>query len=134
MRKPITPYAHGMLDYGTTAMLMAAPRLMKFPKRAARVSYALAGSYAGLSMLTDYPLGVKRAIPFKAHGVAEAVIGAVLPAVPWVLRFARYAPARYFFLGLTGMTVVAAALTDWNKESERRARRRHKRKPRLRAA
>ena len=29
---------------------------------------------------------------------------------------------------------VVAALTDWDKQSERKVRRRHRRKPRLRAA
>jgi hypothetical protein len=131
MRKPISPFAHGVLDYATTMTVAAAPRLMHFPKSAAIACYALAGGYAGLSMLTDYPLSVKRTVPFKVHGVSEAIIGAMLPALPWALGFAKHTLARNFFLGLTAMTAATALLTDWNRTSERVARRKHVRKPRL---
>ena len=133
MKKPITPYTHGVLDHATNLMVAAAPRLMRFPKRARRVTYGVAGGLAALAMLTDYPLAAKRAIPFKAHGLSDATLALALPAIPWLLGFARHRRARNFFLGLTAVTVAASLLTDWNKKSERVARRRHKRRPRLAA-
>lgn len=134
MQKPITPFAHGVLDYATAATVAAAPKLMNFPDGAARAAYMLAAGYTGISAMTDYPLAAKRALPFKAHGLSEAVIGAMLPALPWMLGFARHRGARNFFIGLAVLTAVVALLTDWNKESERTARRRHQRRPRLRTA
>jgi hypothetical protein len=134
MKKPITPFAHGLIDYSTVAMLTAAPKLMRLDRRAGAACYALAGGYTMLSMLTDYPLAAKRVVPFKAHGVAEAAIGAMLPALPFVLDFASQRRARDIFFGLTALTAVVSALTDWDKQSDRIARRRHKRKPRLVAA
>jgi hypothetical protein len=131
MRKPITPFAHGMIDYLTVGTVAAAPRLMDFPEEASTACYTLAALYAGTSMMTDYPLGVRRALPFKAHGFAEVAIGAMLPALPFVLGFAGNRRARNFFLGLTALTAMTAVMTDWDKQSERVARRRHKRKPRL---
>ena len=131
MIKPITPYVHGVIDYTTSAAISAAPRLMKFPRRAAMACYALAGSYTALSMLTDYPLAAKRLIPFKAHGATELLLGAALPAIPWMLGFANKTAARNFFIGLSAATGVVAAMTDWDKKSKRVARRRHKRAPRL---
>jgi len=131
MRKPITPFAHGVLDYTTTAAVAAAPRLLNFPRRAAMACYALAGGYAGLSAVTDYPLAARRMVPFKAHGMAEAVVGAALPALPWMLGFSKNTVARNFFLGMAVMTAMVALMTDWNKDSEREARRSHRRKPRV---
>jgi hypothetical protein len=131
MRKPITPFAHGILDYLTVGTVAAAPKLMNFPDAAERACYALAGVYAGTSMLTDYPLSVRRTIPFKAHGFAEVAIGALLPALPFILGFAGNSRARNFFIGLTALTAMTALMTDWDKDSERLARRRHRRKPRL---
>jgi hypothetical protein len=131
MQKPITPYAHGLLDYATSATLVAAPRLMQFPPSAERACYALAGGYTGLSLFTDYPLSVKRAIPFKAHGLSELLVGAVLPMLPWMLGFARHRRAMFFFIGLTAVTAATALLTDWDRKSERAAARRHVKKPRL---
>ena len=114
MKKPISPRVHGVLDYATVAATAAAPRVLGFPKPAARLAEGLASGYFGLSMLTDYPLGAKRKVPFKGHGIAEGVIGLALPALPWALGFASNRAARNFFLGLTAVTFVVAALTDWD--------------------
>jgi hypothetical protein len=131
MRKPITPFAHGVIDYLTVATVAVAPKLLDFEQEASNACYALAALYAGTSMMTDYPLGVRRVLPFRAHGFAEVAIGAMLPALPFVLGFAGEHRARSFFLGLTALTAMTAAMTDWDKTSERVARRRHRRKPRL---
>jgi hypothetical protein len=116
MRKPISPTIHGALDYTTSVAVAAIPRLAGFPRRARQVADALAVGYTGISALTNYPLAARRTIPFKAHGAAELVIGMALPAVPFVLGFAGDRRARNFFFGLTALTVVVAALTDWNAE------------------
>jgi hypothetical protein len=113
MKRPISPRAHGVLDYATVVATAAAPRIFGFPEQAARLCYGLAGSYLGLSMLTDYPLSVKRAVPFKAHGATEAVLGAALPALPKALGFSDHRAARNFLFGLTALTFVVASLTDW---------------------
>lgn len=113
MQKPISPRTHGVLDYATVAATAAAPQLLGFPEPAARLAYALAGSYLGLSLLTDYPLAARRAIPFPAHGATEGAIGLALPLLPRALGFADHRPARNFFLALTAVTAVVAALTDW---------------------
>ncbi len=116
MRRPIFPTVHGVIDYSTSAAVIAAPRLMRFPREARILCDALAGGYTGLSALTDYPLSVRRAVPFKAHGATEAVLGLALPAMPWVLGFARHRAARNFFFALTALTFVVAALTDWDAD------------------
>ena len=121
MEKPISPTLHGTLDYSTIAATIAAPKLLGFPDRARWTAYALAGGYLVLSALTDYPPAVKRAVPFKAHGATDVVLGAALPAFPWLLGFAKDRRARNFFLGLTGITMVVTALTDWDAEQPDRA-------------
>lgn len=131
MRKPISPFAHGVLDYATVAMLLVAPRTLKLSARASAAVYALAAGYAGLSMLTDYPLSLKRAVPFRAHGAAEAILGAALPAMPWLLGEDYEPRVRNLFLGLTALTATTALLTDWNTQSRRAAVRRRHRKPTL---
>jgi hypothetical protein len=117
MNRPISPTLHGVLDYATVATTLLAPRLLAFPEPATRACDLLAGSYLGLSLLTDYPLAAKRAIPFKAHGAAEVGSGLVIPTLPWAFGFADHRAARNFFLGLTAVTAVVAALTDWDAEN-----------------
>lgn len=114
VRKPISPRTHGILDYSTVAATALAPTLLDFPRNATALAAGLAGSYLGLSMLTDYPLAAKRVVPFKGHGIAEGVIGLALPALPYALGFARHRAARNFFFGLAALTAVVAALTDWS--------------------
>jgi hypothetical protein len=115
-RKPITPTMHGVLDYATSAAVAVAPYALDFPKPAKRLCESLALGYTGLSALTNYPPSLKRAVPFKMHGAAELAIAAALPVMPWVLGFAHHKPARNLCFGLAAMTVVVAALTDWDNE------------------
>jgi hypothetical protein len=116
MRKPITPRLHGILDYTTSAAVAAAPPLFDMPKPATRLFETLAAGYTGLSSVTDYPLSAKRMVPFKAHGATELAIAAVLPALPWLLGFSEHRTARNLCFALTGITLVVAALTDWDAE------------------
>jgi hypothetical protein len=115
MRKPISPRVHGVLDYTTSAAVTAAPLAMNFPKPARVLFDSLAAGYTGVSAVTDYPLSAKRLVPFKAHGATELAIAAVLPFLPWALGFADHRAARNLCFGLTALTVVVAALTDWDR-------------------
>jgi hypothetical protein len=114
MRKPISPFVHGILDYSTAAAVAVLPRVLDFPPAARRLCDTLAAGYTGLSAVTDYPLALRREVPFRAHGVVEAVIGLALPAAPFVLGFANHRAARNLCFGLTAITFVVAALTDWD--------------------
>jgi hypothetical protein len=112
--KPISPTMHGAIDYVTSALVAAAPRIWDFPRPARMLCDSLAAGYTALSGVTDYPLSARRLVPFKAHGAAELAIGAALPAMPWLLGFSDHKPARTFFLALAGVTGIVAALTDWD--------------------
>lgn len=114
MQKPINGRMHGMMDYATVATTAMAPRALGFPKQAENLAYGLAMGYLGLSLLTDYPLSVRKTVPFKGHGATEIMLGMALPFLPKLLGFEDDRRARNFFLGLTALTAVTALLTDWN--------------------
>jgi hypothetical protein len=118
MQRPriISSRAHGVLDYATSATVAVVPHVLDFPKPAKQLCAALAVGYTGLSAVTDYPMSAKRVVPFKAHGAAELALAAALPAMPWALGFANHRAARTFCLGLTALTIVVAALTDWDDD------------------
>lgn len=115
MKHPISPRAHGVLDYATAGLTALAPSLLGLPARATAAARALAGGYAGLSLLTDYPLSARRVVPFKVHGATEAALGLALPFLPRLLGFRGDRRATRFFWGLTALTAVVASLTDWTK-------------------
>lgn len=124
MRKPISPKVHGILDYTTSATVAALPRFIDMPPRASRFFEGLGAGYASLSSVTDYPMGAKRLLPFKAHGMADVAVGVALPVVPWLLGFQEHRAARNLCFGLAAFTGIVVALTDWNGRTRPRQRRR----------
>jgi hypothetical protein len=122
MQKPISPKTHGVLDYTTSAAVAMAPMAIDLPKRASAVAYGLAGGYTALSMLTKYPMGAAKVVPFKGHGLAEAAIGLALPFVPRMLHIKKKSArkkAQLFFCGIATLTAIVAAMTDWNSTAAR---------------
>jgi hypothetical protein len=121
MKKPISPRLHGALDYATAATAAALPLLSRMTRPATRTAETWAVSYAALSALTDYPLALRREVPFRAHGAIDKAMGLVIPALPWLLGFARDRRARNFFLALAAVSILVTALTDWNDEAAQAA-------------
>ena len=119
MKKAISPRTHGVLDYATAATAAAAARLFQFSQPAARAARGWAAGYGVLSALTDYPLGVRRSVPFRTHGALDFAMAPLIPALPWLLGFARDRRARNFFLGLAAISAIVTALTDWKAEARR---------------
>lgn len=108
--KPLTPTRHGLVDYAACALMLAAPRLLKFSPETQAVSTGLAVSYLGVTAFTDFPPAVRRVLPFPLHGKIE------LSTIPVLLGLAAWrhdADERLYFLGLAGMVAGAYALTDW---------------------
>jgi predicted membrane-bound mannosyltransferase len=118
MRKPISPNLHGLLDYATMAAVFLAPKLLPMPRRARRTARRLAAGYTAMSALTEYPLSLKPTVPWRTHGQVDKLLGAMLPAVPFLLGFGRDRAARNLFLGLAAVTVAVTLLTDWEREPE----------------
>jgi hypothetical protein len=83
--RPVDSTLHGVVDYGAGALLLTA-----FPKlagiegtRSARQIRTAGAIHAGYSTLTDYPLGIVKAIPFRAHLAMDAVGALALAATPF---------------------------------------------------
>jgi hypothetical protein len=84
--RPVDATLHGVVDYSAGALLLTA-----FPKlagiegtRSARQIRIAAAIHGGYSTLTDYPLGVAKVLPFKAHLALDALGALALAATPFV--------------------------------------------------
>ncbi len=84
--RPIDATLHGATDYTVGATLLTVfPKLAGIEGTRAARQVRIAGAFhAGYSTLTDYPLGVVRAIPFKAHLALDAIGALALAAAPFV--------------------------------------------------
>ena len=96
---------HGYIDYAIVALLVLAPSLFGFAGLPATICYILAVVQLGMSLLTAYPLGVVKAIPFPIHGGIELGAGIFLIAAPWLFNFAHLVSAQIFFI-VAGVAVA----------------------------
>jgi|GEM_PF-572592 len=113
--KPLKPLPHGIIDYAMAGTLMAAPWLFGFSRNRKATTNAVVSGAAvlGLSLMTRYPLGAMKTIPFTAHGVVETLAAFATAAAPWTLGFShdRSAKLTHVLSGLATLGVVA--MTDY---------------------
>jgi hypothetical protein len=84
--RPIDSTLHGATDYTVGAVLMTVlPKLVGVEgTRSARQMRAAGAAHATYSTMTDYPLGLVKAIPFKAHLALDAVGALAVAATPFL--------------------------------------------------
>jgi hypothetical protein len=84
--RPIDSTLHGVTDYSAGALLLTVfPRWAHIEgTESARQVRIAAAIHAGYSTLTDYPLGIVKLIPFKAHLALDAIGALALAATPFV--------------------------------------------------
>jgi hypothetical protein len=121
--KVIDPLVHGIADYGLAAAFLLAPTLFGLSGIPSTLAVTSGVIYLAVSLVTKYPLGFIKAIPFRAHGVLEVALGVLWVASPLLFGFADLPAARNFFL-ISGIALVlVAATTDYKAASETEERR-----------
>jgi hypothetical protein len=113
--RPIDSTLHGVVDYSMgTLLLTAFPRLVGVEgTRAARQIRVAGAVHGGYSMVTNYPLGIVKALPYKAHLALDAIGAVALAATPFVTG--QYKKGRKQWLphvGLCVMELGSLLLTD----------------------
>jgi hypothetical protein len=111
--KILSPTVHGALDYALALAFLFLPGVLGFPNLAANTSQLIGLLYLGVSLLTRYPLGALKLIPFPAHGVLESIMAASWIVLPWVLGFDEHASARSFFVAAGIGLLAVVLLTDY---------------------
>lgn len=110
---------HGVLDYLTAGVLIAAPSLLGFRKGGAQtwLPVALGVGTIAYSLLTDYELGLVKVIPMPVHLALDAANGALLSASPWLFGFADDVSAPHLGLGLFEVGAALCTQTTPARES-----------------
>src|SRR4028119_1074881 len=82
---------HGRLDYLAVGVNLAFPRLLGLHDAPWAAVVPRIGGLAGLgySLITDYELGVLRALPMPAHLALDAAKGLCMALSPWLFGFAE---------------------------------------------
>jgi hypothetical protein len=106
------------MDYATVALFALAPTLFDFTGPYATVCYVLAAGYLVVTLLTAFPMGVIKMIPFPVHGGLELVSGPMFIAAPYLFGFAQDNPvARNFFMAMGVVFLIVWFLTDWHAQT-----------------
>ena len=109
--RPISATPHGYLDYLTVLLFLASPTLLGLSGAAAAVAYTLAGVHVLMTLITDFPLGAAKVLPFPFHGWVERVVGPVLIVLPFVLAFD--AQARSFYIAMGIVIILVGVLSNY---------------------
>lgn len=119
--RPIDATLHGVTDYSAGTLLVTAfPRLVGLARTPAGRQIRTAGAiHAGYSTLTDYPLGIVKLIPFRAHLAIDAIGAVVLAAAPFVSGEYKKGPRHWLpHLGLCLFELASLAMTDPTGEGD----------------
>jgi hypothetical protein len=111
--KILAPRTHGIIDYLAVFGLALAPTLFGFGGIPATLCYALAVVHLLMSLLTAYPLGAAKIIPFPVHGGIEVVVSIFLVAAPWIFAFANVPAARNFFVASAAALLLVYLVTNY---------------------
>lgn len=117
--KVIDARTHGIIDYCHAAFFFGmALFCARRNRRAATAALATGAFILTEALLTDYPLGVAKVLPFEVHGRMDAGFAASSLVVPGWFRFSGSAAAQVFRInGFVEGAVVG--MTDWDSERAR---------------
>lgn len=86
----ISTKVHGVLDYASGILLIAAPWLFNFANGGAAqwIPVVIGLMVIIMSFFTDYELGVVRNLPMTIHLFVDLIVGVFLLFSPWFFDFA----------------------------------------------
>ncbi|MBV9342893.1 MAG: hypothetical protein JO159_18665 [Acidobacteria bacterium] len=120
--KAISPKAHAIFDYLTAgSFFMSAAWFWGRSKRAAIASLISGGAELAVSLLTDYPGGVKKVISFRTHREIDFGLGAMTATMPEFLAF-KDEDERKFFLAQGALITALSGLTKFPEKRVRAER------------
>jgi hypothetical protein len=110
---------HGFLDIVTVLVFLLGPLVFGLGGSPAAISYTVAVIHLVITLLTRFPMGRWKVIPFPVHGIVELVVGLALLILPSYAGYAPGSPARRFYLGMGAVILVVWALTAYGARQPR---------------
>lgn len=115
----LSPWVHGVLDFVTVALLVVGAIAVGLGGSPAAIAFVLAAVHLLMTLLTDFPMGVWKRIPFFVHGIVELVVGIGLLVLPSFAGYGPGSPARRFYLAMGALVLVVWALTAYRPRAAR---------------
>lgn len=117
--KIIDARTHGIIDYCHAAFFLGMAFVCRKSEPRAALAALITGSFVLVeSLLTDYPLGAYKVIPFETHGAMDTAFASGSFMIPRIFGFSdSKASAVFTTNGFVEGAVVGA--TDWDSERAR---------------
>jgi hypothetical protein len=110
--KRILPNQHGYFDYMTVVLFLFGP-IIGLTGLAGTLAFVLAGIHLAMTLITDFPFGAMRLLPYTIHGWVERIVGPIVMALPFIFDFDSTARDFYIFVG--AIIMLVSLLTDYRK-------------------
>jgi hypothetical protein len=109
----LSPRIHGVIDLITVAVLVLGSIVVGLGGSPLAIALTLAAVHLLMTLLTDFPMGVWKRIPFFVHGIVELVVGIGLLILPSYAGYSPGSPARRFYLAMGAVILIVWALTAY---------------------
>jgi len=119
--KLLPAWFHAAADYGVGALLIIVALAVGGSTGAVATGVAVGAVVLVVSMLTRYPLGVLKVLPFTVHSAGDYLAAALLIAAPFALNFTTSDPGLSIFYVLGGVAVLAVSLITNYQYNPKRA-------------
>ncbi len=103
-------WLHAVADYAVGALLVAAALIVGGSTAAVATGVVVGAVVLVLSMLTKYPLGVLKVVPFTVHSAGDYLAAALLLAAPFALNFSGSDGGLTALYVGAGIAVLAVSL------------------------
>jgi hypothetical protein len=113
--RPVDSTLHGVTDYTVGTLLTTVfPKLAGIEGTRSAKQVRIAGAiHAGYGTVTDYPLGIVKLLPYKAHLAVDALGAIALAATPFVTGQWKEGRRQWVpHVGLCAFELAALAMTD----------------------
>ncbi len=114
---------HAIADYAVAAALILVPIIAGGSDKAVAAGVVVGGVVALVSMLTRYPLGVLKVLPFTVHSAGDYLAVVLLVAAPFALSFNNSDTGLSAFYIVAGAAVLLVSLVTNYQYSPKRVMR-----------
>jgi hypothetical protein len=101
---------HAIADYAVGLSLIVVAVAVGGSAGAVATGIVVGTTVLVVSMLTKYPLGVAKVLPFTVHSAGDYLAAALLLGAPWALNFADGDGGLAAFYVAAGVAVLAVSL------------------------
>ena len=132
--KLLPAWLHAIADYAVGALLIVVALTVDMSTEATIAGVVVGATVLAVSMLTRYPLGVVKVLPFRIHSIGDYVAVVLLFVAPFALGFNNSDSGVTAFYIAAGIAVLAVSLitnyqygpkalpvTDWSGPARRTA-------------